>query len=64
MYKYDFYIIDNENGCEYDYTGYFKNHFEADRFITENEAVGNVVYIYNNGGFDWIPLSEVPKTHL
>lgn len=43
MYKYYFHIIDNEYGGQYDYEGYFDDHFEADRFITENEAVGNVI---------------------
>ena len=43
MYKYFFYIIDNEFNDEYFYEGYFEDHFEADKFIRENEAEGNVV---------------------
>lgn len=45
LYKYFFHIIDNEVNTEYDYQGYFEDHFEADKFISENEAVGNVVTI-------------------
>jgi hypothetical protein len=45
MYKYYFNIIDNEYGNQYDYEGYFDDHFEADKFIQENETVGNVVTI-------------------
>ena len=45
LYKYFFHIIDNEINTEYDYQGYFEDHFEADKFISENEAVGNVVTI-------------------
>ena len=45
LYKYFFHIIDNEINTEYDYQGYFEDHFKADKFISENEAVGNVVTI-------------------
>lgn len=45
LYKYFFHIIDNEVNTEYDYQGYFEDHFEADKFISENETVGNVVTI-------------------
>ena len=45
LYKYFFHIIDNEINTEYDYQGYFEDHFEADKFISENETVGNVVTI-------------------
>lgn len=45
LYEYFFHIIDNEVNTEYDYQGYFEDHFEADKFISENEAVGNVVTI-------------------
>lgn len=41
--KYYFYIIDNEFNCDYDYEGYFDTHEEAQQFIEENEAVGNIV---------------------
>ena len=52
MYKYYFNIIDNEFGGQYDYEGYFDDHFEADKFIRENEAAGNV------------SLSSLPITSL
>ena len=42
-YKYYFHIIDNEVNDEYDFEAYFEDHMVADRFITENENVGNVV---------------------
>lgn len=42
-YKYYFHIIDNEFNDEYDFQGYFEDHFEADKFITENENAGNLV---------------------
>lgn len=45
MYKYFFYIIDNEFNDEYFYEGYFEDHFEADKFIRENEEAGNEVEI-------------------
>lgn len=45
LYKYFFHIIDNEINIEYDYQGYFEDHFEVDKFISENEAVGNIVTI-------------------
>lgn len=40
-----FHIVDNEVETEYDYTGYFANIHEADKFIDENEAAGNEVLI-------------------
>lgn len=43
MFKYYFYIIDNEFNDEYFYEGYFEDHFEADKFIRENEDAGNTV---------------------
>lgn len=42
-YKYYFHIIDNELNDEYDFQGYFEDHMEADKFITENENAGNFV---------------------
>lgn len=42
-YRYNFHIIDNEYNDEYDFQGYFEDHMIADRFITENENVGNVL---------------------
>lgn len=42
-YKYYFHIVDVEFGTSYDWTAVFDDHMEADRFITENEVVGNLV---------------------
>ena len=42
-YIYHMHIIDNEFDSEYDFDGYFKDHFEAARFMEENEAVGNII---------------------
>ena len=45
FYHYHFHIIDRECGIvnEYDFDGYFDDHMEADRFITENEQAGNTI---------------------
>ena len=45
-YIYHMHIIDNEFDSEYDFDGYFEDHFEADRFLTENENVGNTIIIH------------------
>ena len=42
-YIYHMHITDNEFGTEYDFDGYFVDHFEAARFMEEHEAVGNVI---------------------
>ena len=42
--EYHFYIIDNEFGDSYNYSGYFVNAAEALRFIRENLAEGNLVF--------------------
>lgn len=62
MYKYYFNIIDNEYGGQYDYEGYFDDHFEADRFITENEAVGNVVTMIAPY-YEFVSMDEVPSIY-
>ncbi len=62
MYKYYFNIIDNEFGGQYDYIGYFDDHFEADKFIRENEAVGNVVTILAPY-YEFVPMDEVPDIY-
>lgn len=62
MYKYYFHIIDNEYGGQYDYEGYFDDHFEADRFITENEAVGNVVTMVAPY-YEFVSMDEVPSIY-
>lgn len=41
--KYFFHIVDREFDDEYDFTAWFEDHDEADRFITENEHAGNTV---------------------
>lgn len=43
MFTYHMHIIDNEFHDEYDFQGHFADHFEAARFMEENEAVGNVI---------------------
>jgi hypothetical protein len=62
MYKYYFHIIDNEYGGQYDYEGYFDDHFEADRFITENEAVGNVITMVAPY-YEFVSMDEVPSIY-
>ena len=62
MYKYYFHIVDNEYGGQYDYEGYFDDHFEADRFITENEAVGNVVTMVAPY-YEFVSMDEVPSIY-
>ena len=62
MYKYYFHIIDNEYGGQYDYEGYFDDHFEADRFITENEAVGNVITMVAPC-YEFVSMDEVPSIY-
>ena len=62
MYKYYFNIIDNEYGKEYDYEGYFDDHFEADKFIQENEAVGNVITIIAPY-YQFVSMDEVPSIY-
>ena len=62
MYKYYFHIIDNEYGGQYDYEGYFDDHFEADRFITENEVVGNVVTMVAPY-YEFVSMDEVPSIY-
>ena len=62
MYKYYFNIIDNEYGGQYDYEGYFDDHFEADRFITENEAVGNVITMVAPY-YEFVSMDEVPSIY-
>lgn len=46
VYKYYMTINDVEFDDVYDYEGLFKDHFEADRFLTENENVGNTIIIH------------------
>ena len=62
MYKYYFNIIDNEFGCQYDYEGYFADHFEADKFIRENEEAGNVVTIIAPY-YEFVSMDEVPDIY-
>lgn len=62
MLKYYFHIFDNKSGTQYDYEGYFDDHFEADKFICENEAVGNVVTIIAPY-YKFVPMDEVPDIY-
>ena len=62
MYKYYFNIIDNEFGGQYDYEGYFDDYFEADKFIRENKAVGNVVTIIAPY-YELVSMDEVPDIY-
>lgn len=62
MYKYYFHIIDNEYSGQYDYEGYFDDHFEADRFIAENEAVGNVITMVAPY-YEFVSMDEVPSIY-
>lgn len=63
MYKYYFHIVDNQFSDEYDYIGYFTDHFEADKFIRENEADGNTVTIIAPF-YEWVKMEDVPRDHL
>ena len=58
MFKYFFYIIDNELNMEYTFEGYFYNHFEVNEFKKDNEKVGNIVTIIKPY-FIYIDKSEV-----
>lgn len=62
MFKYYFNIIDNEFGGEYDYEGYFDDYMEADKFIQENEAAGNVVTLIAPY-YEFVPMDEVPNIY-
>jgi hypothetical protein len=57
FYRYYFHIIDNEFNIEYDFEAYFKDHFEADIFITENEEAGNIITI-NTPFFEEVELTK------
>lgn len=62
MRKSVFHIVDREFGTEYDYEAYFTDEMEEDRFITENEHVGNtLVYVCLPV---WVPIDEVPEDHF
>ena len=43
MFIYHMHITDNQFHEEYNFEGQFEDHFEAARFMEENEAVGNVI---------------------
>lgn len=62
MYKYYFHIIDREVDDEYDFEGFFFDHMEADRFITENEHAGNTVIILAPF-IQFVPLTECPNCY-
>jgi hypothetical protein len=62
MYNYHFHIIDREYNDEYDFEGFFFDHMEADRFITENEQAGNTVIIMAPF-IEWVPLENCPNEY-
>lgn len=62
MYKYYFHIIDREYDDEYNFEGFFFDHMEADRFIAENESVGNTVIILAPF-IQFVPLTECPNEY-
>lgn len=66
MFKYNFHIVDNEYGGEYDYEAYFFDHDEAAKFIDENESVGNIVTVLYAQIFmdEKTPIEEVPRNHF
>ena len=41
---------------------YFDDHFEADKFISENEAAGNVITIIAPY-YELVPMDEVPDIY-
>ena len=43
MYTYHMHIIDRQFEDEYNFDATFEDHFEAARFMAENEAVGNTI---------------------
>ena len=53
--RYYFHITDVQFNDEYDYTADFVDHWEADRFITENENDGNTIIIYK---YEYIPAAQ------
>ena len=62
MYKYHFHIIDREFDDKYDYQGYFDDHMEADRFITDNERVGNTIVMVAPF-IEWVALEDCPPCY-
>lgn len=61
MYKYYFHIIDREFG-EYDFNGYFIDHYDADEFIKNHEKDGNVV-IMVSPYCELVPIDECPAIY-
>lgn len=60
-YKYYMTITDVEVNDVYDYEGLFLDHFEADRFLTENENVDNTIIIHKveEVETDWDELNSI-----
>ncbi len=46
-YKYRMTINDVESNDVYNFDALFLDHMEADRFLTENESVGNTIIIHS-----------------
>lgn len=47
VYEYRMTITDVEFDDVYNFNGLFEDHMEADRFLAENEAVGNSIIIHS-----------------
>lgn len=62
-YKYYMTITDVEFDDTYDYEGLFLDHMEADRFLTENENVGNTIIIHKieEVETDWDELNSIHR---
>ena len=62
-YKYYMTITDVEFDDTYDYEGLFLDHMEADRFLTENESVGNTIIIHKieKVETDWDELNSIHR---
>jgi hypothetical protein len=62
-YKYHMTITDVEVNEVYPYEALFLDHFEADRFLTENEEVGNTIVIhkYEEVETDWDELNSIHR---
>lgn len=63
FYKYNFHVIDNLYHMEYDFEGFFRDHFEADTFIRENEADGSIITLIAPY-FTEVELTEAEQRRL
>ena len=62
-YRYYMTITDVEFDDTYYYEGLFLDHMEADRFLTENENVGNTIIIHKieEVDTDWDELNSIHR---